>query len=456
MTMKTNRSLRLIAITAMVTGPALLVLAGPAQAATGAFRSGNTLVVAAAAGRANNLTVSQFGSTLFLTDLGDAVTPGLGCVPLSSNAVSCSATGITNISVRTGDLNDRITKNALPSSALDAGDGNDVITIGQQTGTGVNNLFGGTGIDTLTGGAGADVLFGGPDNDVLNGNGGNDVPSAGVSGDGADVFNGGTGFDGVSYFLRGIPLNVSLDGIANDGEPGEGDNNRTDVENVTGGAASDILTGNATNNRLVGGFGNDTLNGLGGLDRLSGESGREVLNGGLGIDRLDGGEGNDTLNGGDDGDILNGGPGPIDDVDGLITDTDTLNGGASIDTADYAARSVRIVVDLDGVADDGEAGEGDNVRVDVENVTGGLGSDTLTGNALANSLNGRSGDDRLIGAGGNDVLTGGAGADSMFGGNGGDDLRGIDFVAGNDTLSAGSGTDVCSSDAGDAEIACEA
>ena len=34
-----------------------------------------------------------------------------------------------------------------------------------------------------------------------------------------------------------------------------------------------------------------------------------------------------------------------------------------------------MTVDLDGVADDGAPGENDNVRADIENVTGGRGPD---------------------------------------------------------------------------------
>lgn len=453
--MNRTRSLQLLGITAAVAAGQALYLTTPAQAATGVFRSGSTLVVNANPGRANDINVSQLGNGIFVTDLGDTVTAGPGCQQLSSNAVTCSALGVANISVRSGDLNDRITKNALPPGTLDGGDGDDTITIGQQVGAGVNRLFGSAGADRLGGGNGPDAFFGGTGNDVVSGNGGDDVASAGVSGDGADSFSGGAGVDAVTYFLRGNPVVVSLDGVANDGEALEGDNNRSDVENVTGGAASDALIGNAAANELTGGFGNDRLTGQAGADQLFGQSGDDVLSGGLGVDRLDGGERNDTLSGGDEADTLIGGPGPIDDVDGAISDADVLIGGAGADTADYSARTVRVVVDLDNAADDGVSGEGDNVRGDVENVTGGGGDDTLTGNETANGLSGRGGDDRLVGAGGGDLLVGSLGADSMHGGNGDDDLRGIDLVVGNDNLSAGSGTDACSSDSGDVESGCE-
>ena len=47
----------------------------------------------------------------------------------------------------------------------------------------------------------------------------------------------------------------------------------------------------------------------------------------------------------------------------------------------YASRTADVSVSINGAADDGEAGEGDDVQSDVENLTGGAGADTLTGSA---------------------------------------------------------------------------
>ena len=69
-------------------------------------------------------------------------------------------------------------------------------------------------------------------------------------------------------------------------------------------------------------------------------------------------------------------------------------------------------VSLDGIANDGAAGEGDNVATTVEQVLGGSGGDTLTGNGAANTLDGRGGGDTIRGGAGNDTLIGGTGADS--------------------------------------------
>jgi Ca2+-binding RTX toxin-like protein len=48
-------------------------------------------------------------------------------------------------------------------------------------------------------------------------------------------------------------------------------------------------------------------------------------------------------------------------------------------------------VTLDGVANDGSAGENDRVKSDVENIIGGTAVDTLTGNTLDNVITSRDG-----------------------------------------------------------------
>ncbi|HYZ28982.1 MAG TPA: calcium-binding protein [Thermoleophilaceae bacterium] len=137
--------------------------------------------------------------------------------------------------------------------------------------------------------------------------------------------------------------------------------------------------------------------------------------------RLVGGNGNDTLTGGPADDVLIGEAG-----------ADTLAGRDGRDTADYSARTAPVAVSLDGTANDGEAGENDNVGADVEIVAGGSGNDQLAGNDGDNALLGNAGDDMLGGGGGNDQLDGGAGNDTLAGGAGSDTLTGAD---GTDTAS---------------------
>jgi Ca2+-binding RTX toxin-like protein len=206
-------------------------------------------------------------------------------------------------------------------------------------GPGNDNLDGYVGNDTLNGVGGADTLYGDSGDDTLNGGSGDDFLQGGGPG-GADVMNGGTDVDTVDYsdhIWMDTVVTVTLDGVADDGFLLEHDNAGPDVENIVGTQFGDILTGNASNNSFLGGGGNDTLNGLGGDDNLDGGIGADVL-----------------------------------------------SGGSGSDVADYSDRTKPVAVLLDGTANDGESGEGDNVGTDVEDVFGGSGDDTLIGNAQAN------------------------------------------------------------------------
>jgi Ca2+-binding RTX toxin-like protein len=138
---------------------------------------------------------------------------------------------------------------------------------------------------TLNGGDGDDFLRGGDGKDVLNGGNGNDVLDGSLN---ADILNGNAGTDTADYSNRNPGVTVSLDGIANDGNPkvAENDNVMADVENIIGSRGADTLIGNAGPNVLVGNSGNDVLRGGAGLD---------VLIGGVGLDNLDGGGDGDLL-----------------------------------------------------------------------------------------------------------------------------------------------------------------
>jgi Ca2+-binding RTX toxin-like protein len=373
------------------------------------YVSGSTLVVQAASGKKNVLSVSQFGSSFTVGDGGDAVAPGTGCSALDARTARCSLTGVAAVRIWTFDLDDVVRKDASGAGWIDGGGGDDAIEAGR---TSVyNEVFGGPGRDTLTGGPDVDYLDGGP---------------------GADVLAGAGGVDRATYRDRFAPVTVTLDGIANDGEAGENDNIRLDVEDVIGGARADTLTGSATANHLYGLEGADVLNGLAGDDTLTG---------GLGADTANGGDGQDTFDqagpGGDGGDLFNGGAG-------------------SADRVSYARRHVAVHVDLDGTADDGYGAEGDNLQSDVEQVIGGSADDTLTGSAGANLLLGGSGNDTLSGLAGPDTLSGDAGDDSLLGGTGDDTLTGVDGVLGNDELDGQADGDACSLDHFDAWANCEA
>ncbi len=151
---------------------------------------------------------------------------------------------------------------------------------------------------------------------------------------------------------------------------------------LSGGSSADIIVGTTLNETLSGNAGNDIMFGGAGNDSLSGGSGNDVLNGGAGNDSLNGGDGNDT--------------------------------------ASYADVATSVSVNLAITSLQNTGGGGTDRLRNIENVIGGIASDTLTGNSSSNVLNGLSGNDTLSGAGGNDTLTGGSGDDRLDGGSGSD------------------------------------
>ncbi|HEX8741881.1 MAG TPA: calcium-binding protein [Thermoleophilaceae bacterium] len=192
------------------------------------------------------------------------------------------------------------------------------------------------------------------------------------------------------------------------------------------------------------GDGNDWLSGqvllpfgvYGGLgnDQIAIFAGNDVIDAGPGADSIDAGWGDDTIDGGDG--------------------ADTISGGYGDDMVVYASRTAGVSVSLDDVANDGAAGEGDNVRPTIDDVVGGAGDDALTGDAGGNSLTGGAGADTLDGGGGADVLDGGAGTDSFSGGAGIDSLLARDGAA--ESLACGTEADVAEADQDDATDAdCE-
>ena len=226
--------------------------------------------------------------------------------------------------------------------SISSGGGNDVLYghVGNDTldsGDGADDLYAGDGHDSLSAGAGNDVLDGGNGFDSMFAGNGNDSLYGGEQDDsldgglGADRFSGGGGFDRADYSFRIADLNVSINGVADDGQSGELDNVLTDVEAIYGGSGDDILTGSAFNNTLDGGDGNDTLRGGGANDWLFGRYGDDVLFGHSGNDELWGEFGNDRLYGGDGNDLSQGGHGN-DTLMGVGGGNhDTLNGNVGDD-----------------------------------------------------------------------------------------------------------------------------
>jgi len=372
-------------------------------------------------------------------------------------------------------------------------------------GSGADAMFGGTGGDTLTGDEGADRL----DNptpaeatndpsttdgsDTISGGPGDDQLGGGSEGGPmqADSLRGDAGRDTVDYSSRVSPIVVSLDGSANDGASGEGDNVQPDIEDIVatssgdtligsdgvnlldgrggadvilglggddtlqggvnepsgdtlaGGAGNDTMYGESGDDALKGGEGADTAYGGGGGDTVEGEAGNDSVSGGAGGDTVDGGEGDDKVNGsdvapvgGDGDDRLFGGGGTDDLRGGRGNDVldgglgaDTMDGESETDTVTYEGRANEVFVSLDGRDNDGEANEHDNV-VNVERIVGGRLGDTLSGDAGNNTIAGQRGQDLIRGLLGVDQLQGGAAGDVVMARDGVADV--VECGAGND------------------------
>lgn len=118
---------------------------------------------------------------------------------------------------------------------------------------------------------------------------------------------------------------------------------------------------------------------------------------------------------------------------------DTLAGGNGVDAVDYSYRGNQpVVASLDGLANDGAAGDLDTITSTVGILVGTDGADALTGNNAGNTLDGRGGNDTLnpLGAG-----------DTVFGGAGNDDIETRDGAV--DAVDCGADTDTNNADSGD-------
>jgi RTX calcium-binding nonapeptide repeat (4 copies) len=215
---------------------------------------------------------------------------------------------------------------------------------------------------------------------------------------------------GVEYGARTAPVSVRFNGLPDDGEAGEGDDIRGSVGYMAGGSADDLLEAGPTGSALEGGGGAD------------------VLWGGPAADILSGGEGDDVMQaeGGDDVLHVAGGPG----------DSDVVAGGPGRDRASYERLGVPVFASIGDGANDGTAGEADDIGADVEDLTGTWAADVLVGDGEANALDGGHG---------GDSLRAGAGADRLIG----------RFDRDPDLLDAGPGSDRVEAGVGDRVVAAD-
>lgn len=406
------------------------------------------------------------GSDTIRGEGADTINGGLG-----DDLITAGVTGIRAI----GDFGNDTLTGGSGADDLAGGPGNDSVTGGAS-----NDILGGNdGNDTVAGGGGNDNISGGIGNDTLTGDDGNDTM---FGQDGADSMSGGIGNDlMVQNFLSGDDnSDFSADTLA--GDAGN--------DTMSGGFGNDLLSGGDDNDSMDGSDGSDTVRGDNGddvvkdldvrdaaNDLVEGGEGNDSLRCNIGLDTMRGGNGNDVLDArfSDFAQLMQGDAG--NDIFAAGGGADSIRGGNDRDTMSYsvpasdstfltplmftfanliddANRATGVSVTLDGVANDGAAGEND-ATTDVEVFVGTPKNDTMTGGGFAEQFFGLAGNDSLTGNGGNDTLLGGSGKDTVFAGSGNDSVFGgadvddLNGDAGNDTINGEDGNDLIRGNDGD-------
>jgi Ca2+-binding RTX toxin-like protein len=388
---------------------------------------------------------SAFGSThnitvdLSITDSGNSdyttVSVNSGSNDYIKNIENIK--GSAGADIISGDSSNNILDGSAGNDTLSGGEGNDTIiggtgidTVTYITSTsgitvdlkdtdldgyevssdGLNGKDDLSGIEVLIASNNDDNLIGSDGNDTLIGAGGNDTISGGLGADDLRGYGLSTGTDShldtVSYAYVGSLNSVTVDlsagsGLVTVGTDTSDTDTLTGFENVIGGAGADNITGSSVANIIKAG------------------SGADIITGGAGADDLQGEAGNDTFK-----------------ATSATDGADIIDGGIDSDTVDYSVlgSSNKITVTLGNEGTSASvfvtSGDTDSV-VNIENIIGTQGNDTITGNSSANTLYGGTGGDTLKGAAGDDELYGEAGNDTLSGGTG-DDI--IDGGADTDTV----------------------
>jgi hypothetical protein len=329
----------------MFLGMALACVAAvPAVAAAGTVAiDGSTVVFTDSAGADNRVDVDA-GRTLdcpdaaawcveIEDDLGPPASSDPRCVSDGLYTTTCALAARGAIVVDLGAGTD------LLASMIDAGE---VLT--GRGGPGNDELYGRTGAETLEGGEGDDQLY--PDDNPYS-------PSTPTPG--PDTIAGGPGNDQVWYLDHASAVNVSLDGVANDGGAADVDNVLPDVERIVGSRHTDVLTGSEAANEIDARDGDDRVSGGDGDDKLYGNDGNDALDGGGGNDMLVGNNDDDTIVGGAGVDSFNG--------DGPGGNFIVVIGNDTIDAVDGSAEPVA----CGPGADTAKVDDSDQVASDPEN-----------------------------------------------------------------------------------------
>jgi Ca2+-binding RTX toxin-like protein len=229
---------------------------------------------------------------------------------------------------------------------------------------------------------GSDNLQGTDDNDSMDGGLGSDT-MAGLDGDDIYVVDVATdvvteavdaGLDTVQVAFKAAGTYTMTANVENALVTG------TLAINVVGNELDNVITGNALANSLTGGAGNDTLSG---------------------------GAGNDTMIGGAGDDVYT-----VDATGDVVTE----GVEAGHDRVETSLLSYTLAANVEDLKYTG-TGNFNAIGNALDNeITGGIGKDTLNGGAGDDSLTGGAGDDSLLGGDGSDTIAAGTGANDVIDG----------------------------------------
>jgi Ca2+-binding RTX toxin-like protein len=323
--------MRRIPLLGVLAAAAVLIPAAASQAATVSYENG-AIVYRGEGGEGLDLlaSASDDGTLLYLPDDGASrqkVVSG-PCTTDASWGVKCDLDPSTPLKVYGSTAKDylHVYFHGIPESMpieIHGNGGNDDIE--DSSGDDASRAFyGDAGDDKIQGHGGDDFIDGGDGNDEVDGGAGSDQVHGGAGNDtmwgdhyqdpAADVIDGGPGYDttedwSIPSDLTNQPsIDVTLDGVADDGRPGEGDNvvgvekfNLYVVGRLVGTDAGEYM-----NIYNPGNEGPSTLIGNGGDDSLYGNDYDDTVDGGAGNDHVEGGMGNDTVTGGPGQDVIYG------------------------------------------------------------------------------------------------------------------------------------------------------
>ncbi len=312
----------------MTTAALAAALLAPASAGAATLSyEGDTLVYRGDPVADTTMFSAEDDGTLRVASAPTALaTPGGCSTPEYSSGVSCPMPAKLRIELGGG--------NDVPGFSMRWPAGSTIEVLGQDGDDNLRDVThseaasvidGGAGNDALQGFLGNDLLIGGPGNDKIDGHEGDDRLEGGDGDDllkpdtykspGNDVVDGGAGRDEAEDWTipdggSHPPANISLDGVANDGRPGEADN-VVNVERLHQRVAGTLVGSDGPDDFEIAWNAYEqtmesTLLGHGGDDKLVGNTFRETIDGGAGDDVLEGGFNDDVITGGPGRDRING------------------------------------------------------------------------------------------------------------------------------------------------------